>query len=158
MNYGYTFYDAATPSDEFLITAAGPLQTMLTGLLGLAFLLYKSHNFISAQSLRWTEWLPVFISLFWLREVFNFFHGLILYIFKGVFPVQNDEVQLAVFLGMRPWSISLLTALAGAGILAAVFFKYIPRSQRIPFLISGCVGGPLGFYLWFYVIGPLVVP
>lgn len=49
------------------ITIGGPLQTLLTGTLGLTLLLVRRKS-IYQNGLKVFDWFSVFLSLFWLRE------------------------------------------------------------------------------------------
>ena len=73
LHYGSMKYDTGdriSHSNVFWITIGGPLQTTLTGLVGL-IVIFLRRNHINEFGLRWIDWLAVFLSLFWLREVFN---------------------------------------------------------------------------------------
>lgn len=158
-NYGYTFYGDDVPNhDSFIITLCGPLQTMITGTIGFLLLLYYKSSFSKSNALNFRQWLLIFISLFWLRELFNFVQGIGVYFLKGHFPHSSDEVRLAEALDIHPLSFTLPAALTASVILAWIIFKYIPVKQRLTFLISGLIGGLAGMYLWLYAIGPIVMP
>lgn len=159
MNYGTTFYeDGVDANDAWFITLCGPLQTMITGTIGFMLLLFYRRNFFSAQSLNFRQWLLIFFSLFWLREVFNFLFGMLSYAYRGKFPVQGDEFELAASSGFHPLSFILPATCIACVVLAFVLFRFIPGGQRVTFLVSGLIGGPLGFYLWFGIVGPAVMP
>ena len=53
-----------------LVTVGGPLQTTLTGTIGLLILLWRRKS-IYKNGLKVLDWLAIFLSLFWLREIFN---------------------------------------------------------------------------------------
>lgn len=159
VNYGYTFYEEEiTGCDAFFITLAGPLQTMLTGTIAFLLMLRYQRNFQAASDLNWKQWLLIFFSLFWMRQVFNCLHALVVYFASGQFPEQGDEIRLARFLDLHALSISLPTALAGACIAALVVFRFIPMQQRLTFICSALTGGVAGFYIWFSVAGPILMP
>ena len=167
MNYGYTFWEEKTSDqgttaqkekDSFWITLAGPLQTMITGTIGLLLIVNQRKNIKEAGKLSLKQWLLFFLSLFWLRQVFNFAGGMVVYLFSGSFPVTNDEVELAGSLFWPNISISLATALTGSCICLYLFFRVIPPNQRFTFISSALIGGLAGFFLWLRLLGPVIMP
>lgn len=50
-------------------------------------------------------------------------------------------------------SLSLPTALAGLALMSIVTFRYIPRAQRLPFILAGLAGGALCVWVWLDVVG-----
>jgi hypothetical protein len=159
INYGYTFYeDVVDPRHAFIITWCGPLQTMLTGTIGFLVLLFYKNNFYAAAKLNARQWLIIFVSLFWLRELFNFVQVMIRYFMTGALPVNNDEISLAVQLNLPELSILIPAAIIASILLLFVIFKIIPVQQRLSFIVSGLIGGSLGFYVWFRLVGPVIMP
>ena len=144
--------------DSFIVTIGGPLQTMLTGTIGLIILFIQRKKFFTSVKLDMNQWVIIFVTLFWLRQSFNFAHGIVKYILVGKFPYSNDEARLANHLHINELSITTSTALIGAVILYIIVFKYIPISQRLTFIVSGLIGGLLGFYIWLILLGPIVMP
>ena len=57
-------------SDELKVLLAGPIQTIITGLIGFQFLIFRKKK-IKENGLKLLDWVLVFLSLFWLREIFN---------------------------------------------------------------------------------------
>jgi len=57
--------------DDALITIGGPVQTILTGIIGLILLFVWRNSFRSRQKLTSRQWMLVFITLFWLRQTAN---------------------------------------------------------------------------------------
>lgn len=158
MNYGFTRYGENIPeADAFIITLCGPLQTMLTGTTGFVLLLVYRKEFHSAVRLSFRQWLLIFFSLFWLRELFNFAQGMLGWWWRGRFSAHNDEARLAITLDLPVIGIALPAALISAAIVALVVFRFIPAQQRLTFIASGIAGGLLGFYCWFNLIGPVVM-
>ncbi|MFT5513364.1 MAG: hypothetical protein ACI8SE_001771, partial [Bacteroidia bacterium] len=84
------------------ITLGGPAQTMLTGLLGF-FLLSKRRKTKRQKAYGLVDWLLVFLSLFWLREVFNLTMTLA-YGYLGnktnYFAGNGDEIKISDALGL----------------------------------------------------------
>ena len=54
-----------------MLTAAGPLQTMISGTIGLLMLLLTRSSFAGKEQLSPWQWVLIFMTLFWLREIFN---------------------------------------------------------------------------------------
>lgn len=144
--------------DDFIITLGGPLQTMLTGTIGFMLMYYQRKKYWNATKLNLQQWLIIFITLFWLRQLFNFVQGSLEYLFVGRFPTSNDEVNLANHLHIHQLSITSLSAAISAALLCLVVFKYIPIPQRFTFIVSACIGGLLGFCIWLMLLGPILMP
>lgn len=144
--------------ESVFITWGGPLQTMLTGTLGLLLLLLFRRSFQPEQPLTFWQWLLVFLSLFWLRQPANLAMGIGIWLFTRQMPGNDDETFLSDYYQLPASAILLLTALMGALILALVFFRFVPRGQRILFMASSLLGGVAGYTLWFYYLGPVIMP
>lgn len=69
-----------------------------------------------------------------------------------------DEIRLANYLKIPQWSIITITGILGIAVTLFVIFKYIPARQGLTFLLSGFIGGVLGFIIWFGGPGALVIP
>lgn len=144
--------------ESFFITAGGPMQTMLSGCMGLLLLWLFRKRFSKAQDLKVWQWLLVLLSLFWLRQPTNMVTGTVSWLLKGRFSHRADEVRLAEHLGWPFLSIIAGTALIGLLVFGLVFFRFIPLRQRGTFLAAGLVGGIAGYTLWMYGIGPVLLP
>jgi hypothetical protein len=179
INYGYTYWEAASSADpisntetaadaeirkakeekdSFLITLAGPVLTMLIGTFGLLLAMADKKRLGKSRILEPRQWFIVFLSLFWLRPLFNFLTGIYVYFSSVSFPSSNDEAELAVHLHWNPISIPLGIALLATAVCVYLFFGYIPWKQRLTFLCSALVGGCLGFFLWLRLLGPILMP
>ena len=153
VNYGMTIIEGnqnnlISPKERFIITLGGPLQTILTGTLGVALLYLSRKSFYQIEKLSLLQWCYIFTSLFWLRQVSNMFTWVLFYFINGKFGVRGDEVKMARYLELPKWSFVLTTALIGVFVLWTVVFKFIPKKNRITFIISGLVGGVSGYILW----------
>jgi hypothetical protein len=138
------------------ISLGGPIMTMGLGTIGFIGVLVSKHN-KKQPALTGMGWLFVFFSLFWMRQLFNACrHFLALAISEEMTP--SDEEQIAVALKLAPYSISLLTALAGLSILGKLIFSLIPLQSRYTFVMAGIIGGPAGYLLWMHFLGPLLLP
>ena len=146
--------------NSLLITFGGPLQTMLTGILGLV-IIYIRKKKVAQNGFKLTDWLAVFLALFWLREVFNLIMGLVSGVLKGkgnYFGTRGDEVNLSKHLNLYEGTIPLLFGITGLFISLYVVFKIVPFTYRFTFITAGLVGGISGFILWFYYLGPILLP
>lgn len=144
--------------DSFWITLGGPVQTIFTGTLGLICLFIFGKNYNKQDTLKVSQWLLIFISLFWLRELANFVTYIGKYFLSGEFSKRGDEIQLALHLGLPHWSVISVMAFLGGIVLTIVVFKFIPPRQRFTFIVSGIVGGILGYLFWLEWLGPVIMP
>ncbi|MFN1834332.1 hypothetical protein AB2B38_003630 [Balneola sp. MJW-20] len=144
--------------DNLLIQLGGPVQTMLTGSLGLFILFFYKRNG-GTEDLNYIGWLGVFLSLFWLRQVFNLFAGIangIISPDRGFFG--GDEAYISEMLELWPGTLPVISGIAGSVICGHVLFRIIPVKQRPVFISAGCTGGILGYILWMFYLGPAVLP
>lgn len=138
------------------ISIGGPLQTFLTSFVGL-FLLYV---FQSKKQLffRKRDWLAVFLSLFALREVFNFVMAIVSVILFNKEYFVGDEFKISRLLGYNQWTIPLIAMFLGSVICLFLVFNVLLKKYRFTFIISGFIGGILGYILWFQYLGKLILP
>ncbi len=141
-----------------LVTIGGPLQTMLTGTIGLLILLWRK-KFISKNGMKPLDWLAIFLSLFWLREVFNLVTSI-----GGELMSPNgtwfggDELYISQGLNLWNGTIPIILATFGIIISTYIIFKILPKKIRLTFILSGLIGGITGFILWMNIIGPNILP
>ena len=163
INYGSTSWtkkpnQIKKDTDNFCISAGGPIETMATGSIGLLLLFIFRKKFYSADRLNLLQWVIVFTSLFWLRQTANFLTWIGGYMITGRFSLRSDEIILARLLNFPIWSISIVTAFAGILVLTLVVFKFIPALQRFTFLLAGIIGGIAGYIIWLHLLGPMIMP
>jgi hypothetical protein len=140
------------------LTAGGPLQTMLTGTIGLILLILIRKRYFSVERLSLGLWLLIFITLFWLRQTANLLVVLPKSIIHGSISGHGDEFGLARHFHLPVWSILTVSALIGVVILLVVIFKFVPLKQRITFMTAGLVGGVSGYLLWLVFFGEILMP
>jgi len=148
----------ATLFRKILFIAGGPLQTILTGIIGLCLLFANKSKILLLDKLTLKYWIYVFLSFFWIRQTFNFIMWVIEFLTHGTFTKRCDEVKLAIYFQMPEWSITFTTALLGLIIAIFVIFKFIPIKQRFTFILAGLIGGSIGYYIWIESIGKLIMP
>lgn len=141
----------------FWVTLGGPLQTMLTGTIGLLLIFFYRNKF-SKQRLKIGQWILVFLSLFWLREPANLFMGIMGYLLNGQFSMSGDEAVLTLHLGLPFWSIGTIAGIIGLAVLAYLIFKIVPPKERITFILAGLSGGIFGYWFWLVWAGPILLP
>lgn len=134
----------------------GPLQTMLTGTIGIILLWFaRKKNRLSA-TLTFKEWCYVLLGFFWSRQ-FAILLQKVYYKFtcsKG----RGDEENIAHYLGLNEWSVITVWGIIGAVILLWITFYAVPLKQRLTFIIAGLTGSLLGAALWFGILGPVLLP
>ncbi len=143
--------------NSFLITLGGPIQTILTGFVGL-LILYLRKQKRQQFGFKIIDWLSIFLSLFWLREVFNLSTALIHGLFFNKNYFGGDELHISNYLNLYAGTFSILLGLVGFLISFFVVFKIIPIKLRFTFILSGFIGGINGFILWMHYLGPIILP
>ncbi len=143
-------------TERLLIATGGPAQTILTGLLGLLLLLLRKKS-IKTKGLKFIDWLSVFLSLFWLREVFNPVVSVLSGLINGTgIFFGGDEANIAIYLGLPVGTVPIILGIFGLIISVFIVFKIIPERLRFTFIIAGFIGGLSGFMFWMKLLGPLV--
>lgn len=162
--YGYTSfihnenYRHLSKIDRIIILCGGPIQTIFTGTLGLVLLFIFKKEIFKFEKLSFKYWIFIFLSLFWLRQTANFFMWIIGYLLTGRFSKKGDEIRLANLLDIPIWSIILPTAILGITVALITVFIFIPLKQRFTFIISGLIGGVLGYIIWLEFLGKILMP
>lgn len=142
--------------DIFLVTLGGPLQTIMTGTIGFLFLV-RRRSHISNNNINKVDWLLVFLSLFWLREIMI----VIISVVNGVLQFKltyfgGDESSLSKILLLPEMVVPIVFGLIGSVIVFFVIFKIIPAYYRSTFILGGLVGGTTGYLLWYKMLGPII--
>lgn len=133
----------ASKWDEVLIVAGGPVQSILTGTLGLILVWRWRRDRLQV--------LATPVALFWSRPVANLIAS------AAGFGGIADEVLVANFFQLPSQSLQMATGLFGFGICGVVIGLQ-PLSRRIPMLVGGAVGSVLGGIIWFSALGPRLLP
>ncbi len=164
VHYGYTSMHhplgvpKLTPLQGFFTIAGGPLQTFLTGAIGLLLLYWNRKAIKMAAALSLSQWVMVYVALFWLRFSFNLLQGIPRWIKRGHLRGRSDEIRMTLYLECPSWLVSVSLATIGVVGLSIVLFYFVPIKQRFTFMLSGIIGGVFGFYFWLYGIGPILMP
>ena len=145
-------------NENFYIEAGGPLETIITGTIGLLLLIIFRRKFMNSTQLNLWQWIAILVTLFWLRGSFNLAYWIGRYLITGNKTMFSDEFYLSRYLGLGPWTLSILSAVAGVLILIYIIFKIIPIHQRFSFMCAGLFGGLSGAVLWLGLVGPRIMP
>ena len=133
--------------NRLLFTIGGPFQTMITGTVGFLTILIHRKTFYEIKKLSLKQWIMVFVTSFWLRQLFNFLTGVIRLVKKEGVSVQSDELKLDIYFNFELGTIATVTATIGVLIMGVIFFRIIRKSQQLLFLISGFLGGLFGYLI-----------
>ncbi len=149
--------EPSSGSNHLWVTIGGPLQTIITGLIGFFLLTLRRINkvteFVKA------DWLLVFLSLLWLREPFNLFLSVSKKIFFGRESYfGGDELKISRGLNLWDGTVPIIMGLMGSIICLIMILKYIPVSRRKDFIHGGFIGGISGYIIWMKILGPVILP
>ncbi len=144
--------------DAFWITFGGPFQTMLVGTVGFLLVFFQRKKIRKSSVLLFSQWIIIFLSLFWLRQLANLVTWVAGYFFKGQFSLNGDEIGLAINLGMPIGTILIITAFIAISLLSFIIFKILPPNIRLNFILAGLFGGVVGYFVWLFWIGPILLP
>jgi hypothetical protein len=137
----------------FYVRLAGPIQTIIFGLLGFVGLYlkrYKKFNYIN--------WFFTFLSFFLLREVLVMGVYFYDYFFVNKFLVIGDEAFISYFLSLPFYTINLIAGFISIIIILYVLKYIIPKSYLLNLLFGLFVGSIMGYIIWFNLIGKLILP
>lgn len=141
--------------ENLLIAISGPIQSMIIGLLGL-LLLAEGNQYKKKDLKNYETLLYVLMSLFWSRSVAIFLIFILAKIFNYKFG--GDEAVISSILNVPVWSVVTFLGLAGLLSIYMVIFKFLIIEQRVTFVFSLFMGSILGFFLWMFVIGKILLP
>jgi hypothetical protein len=97
-----------------VITFSGPFQTMLFGSIGLVFLFLYKRSFNQMDTLKKSQWVMVFCSLLWLREVYILASHSISFAFDArVASGRSDELRLARMFDVPDFTFILIFGFIG---------------------------------------------
>jgi hypothetical protein len=141
--------------DDLSILLGGVLQTIIIGSI---FFIFFFHSNKKSKDLSLLQWTYIFLSLFWLREIFNLFYGFCIGLYKGNNQFfYGDEARIADILDVSKGSILIPLAILSFGIVFYLI-KKIPLKYKFTFIISALIGCPLGYSFWMFIFGPLIFP
>jgi hypothetical protein len=144
--------------DDLWITLGGPIQTIGTGILGMFLLLWRKRP-RSNLDFQLLDWLGVFFTLFWSRQIFNLVIAYATYLIRGNGSrYGGDERHISSILHLPDGTLSLITGSLAFIICSYTVFRIVPAADRLRFISFGLVGSVIGYALWFKWLGPIVLP
>lgn len=139
---------------DAMILMGGPVMTILTGTIAVVLLIYFKFK-RSVIPLDRTMVLVMF-TFSWSRPVLNGMLSILHWI-QGR-NSTSDEAILAQIHGLPAWLLILPPLLTGIGILLYTIIYFIPKAMHRVFVIAGISGSIMGWVIWFYWLGPLLLP
>jgi len=152
-----TYYDTKK-HNPIWFRLGGPLQTLLTGTIGILWLWYHRKKIVAKTELTVKEWFAVIVAFFWSRAIINEIICIYYYIVNNEVLKDGDEAHLSLYFGLPANTVNSVTGIIGAVLLLWVTFKLVPKQQRFTFILAGIAGSALGVVIWFLWIGPVVLP
>lgn len=145
-------------NDILLVRMGGPLQTTVTGIVGLMIICWRRKKSNDYQ-LKFLDWLAIFLSLFWLREVFNLTMSIGSELIKpdGSY-FGGDEKKISELLNLWNGTVSFSLGIIGLLVTMFVLLKVVPKQLRFTFILGGFLGGVFGFIFWMNILGPEILP
>jgi hypothetical protein len=100
--------------------------------------------------------LLVMFTFSWSRPVVNGMLSILHWI-QGKNPT-SDEAILAQIHGLPAGLFILPPFLTGIGVLLFTIIHFIPKPMQRVFVIAGIAGSIIGWVIWFYWLGPILLP
>lgn len=142
-----------------LIYSVSPLIFLILAVIG--YISIKKSIVIGRstyQKLVFKQWLCIFFTFLSLRA------GLILifYIISIIFFTESsfliNEINIASILNINPLLLLVPFTAIGFFLVKKVMSEYIPSYLIKSFLIASIVGGLFSYFIWFKILGPLILP
>ena len=85
----------------------------------------------------------------------RFLFNALIYIFTHSKSI--DEYKMADYLMLHPETFLILFAAIALLILLIVIYK-IPKNKRISTVLGALIGSLMGYFLWNFILGPIILP
>ena len=159
IHYSYTT-STINPTSEatiyFYYILAGPISTWVQCLIPF-FLLLILYNKNRREKIIEKKFFNKYftICLFFISMAGRFLFNALIYIFTR--SKNIDEYKLADYLILHPETFLILFAVLAILILLIVIYK-IPKEIRIITLLGAIFGSTVGYILWNFIFGPIILP
>ncbi len=151
MHFARTTFNASHGQMKYdvLVAAAGPVATAVLGVAGYLWLRsLRRHRLAEAPTL--VDWLVTCLAMNlsrWLRALAN----------PPSHPQPDDEAGVSRALGLPQWLLPYVLGVLSVIALVAIIRLHPPGSRLVPFCCL-MLGGCLGVFLWFRLVGPFLLP
>lgn len=141
-----------------IVYLAAPLVTTTIGTIFFltVFKRYRKRKLINGLTFK--DWLYVFLSFFWGRELLVFVLFLKFLLAKNSDLFFIDELQVLEINHFPMFPFISLIGIFSVFVLSSTIFIFLPKKQRFVFILSACFGSVLGFIVWVFYLGQLILP
>jgi len=152
--YAYTYYEINDSAVAFWALCGGPLATWIQSLTAFAIMVLY-YNKEKRETM--TEDLPplyIFFLIFFSFSI-RFIFNATSYLIRG--SSIMDEVRIGYALGIPPAIVVYGSALIAIIFLIIAIYR-IPKSYRLILFFSAIFGAMLGYFIWYEILGPIILP
>lgn len=159
IHYSYTT-STINPTSEatiyFYYILAGPISTWVQCLIPF-FLVLIFYSKSRRERLIKNQFFDKYFTfcLFFVSMAGRFLFNAMIYIFTRSKSI--DEYKMADYLILHPESFLILFAVLASLILLIVIYR-IPKHKRMITLFGAILGSTIGYFLWNFIFGPIVLP
>jgi len=162
ISYGFTtlLIDFATYFQYLIFILGGPISTWATCFIGFSLLIFKYRKNLEDPTYKMSSGhqISLFTTLFCSRAVFNTLGWMVGRYFQGREMGTSDEEKISLYFGWAPEILLFGGMILGIIIILLCVIYFIPKSQRSVILISGIAGALIGYVIWYYLLGPVIMP
>ncbi len=143
-----------TPYFYFIV--GGPLSTWIQCLIPFFILLFVYNKNHSKEILKNNFFhISFLLCLIFISMGGRFIFNLISYVISPSNTI--DEIKMAVMLMIHPETFLISFAVISLVLLLISLYK-IPKKIRLTFLLGALTGSAFGHYLWYFILGPILLP
>ncbi|MFW9947108.1 MAG: hypothetical protein ACFFBZ_13940 [Promethearchaeota archaeon] len=159
IHYSYTT-STINPTSEatiyFYYILAGPISTWAQCLIPF-FLLLIFYNKNRREKIVEKQFFDkdFIIYLFFISMAGRFLFNAMTYIFTRSKSI--DEYKMADYLMIHPETFLILFAVIALLIFFIAIYK-IPKNKRISTVLGAMIGSIIGYSLWNFIFGPIILP
>lgn len=159
IHYSYTtstINPTSEPTIYFYYILGGPISTWFQCLIPF-FLLLILYNKKRKEAIIKKQFFDNYftICLFFVSMAGRFLFNALIYIFTHSKSI--DEYKMADYLMLHPETFLILFAAIALLILLIVIYK-IPKNKRISTVLGALIGSLMGYFLWNFILGPIILP
>ena len=103
------------------------------------------------------QWVFVFISLLWLKQIVNVVIIIFGRLIHGKFALKGDEYGIDYYLNFPLGTSNIVTFLIAMIFMSYLYLKIIPKEIKLTFLASVFTGGILGALVWIVWLGNVII-